>query len=146
MPTIPAPLPPPAPAANWRDLPITPGAWRWGMVDGRSTALFGPAGAAPLASLTCDKPAGRVLLARAGSGPGHVPMAVTTTFGTRPLLSEPLVSPAGWLAVPLHASDPILDSIAFSRGRFALDAAGLEALLLPSWPEIARVIEDCRRS
>jgi len=44
----------------------------------------------------------------------------------------------------LSARDPLLDAIAFSRGRFALEAAGLETLYLPAWPELSRVIEDCR--
>jgi len=34
--------------------------------------------------------------------------------------------------------------MAFSRGRFALETAGQETLYLPSWPEISRVVEDCR--
>ena len=46
--------------------------------------------------------------------------------------------------VPIAAADKLLDAIAFSRGRFALEAAGQETLYLPSWPEISRVIEDCR--
>ncbi len=37
-----------------------------------------------------------------------------------------------------------LDRIAFSRGRFALEAANGRALTLPVQSEIGRVIEDCR--
>jgi hypothetical protein len=43
----------------------------------------------------------------------------------------------------LLANDPLLDAIAFSRGRF-LVAGGGETLAIPSWPEAARSIEDCR--
>ena len=71
-------------------------------------------------------------------------MAITTSTGTRPLLSEPLATRPGWITAQLRASDPILDAMAFSRGRFALDVAGLAPLYLPAWPEVARVIEDCR--
>jgi hypothetical protein len=46
--------------------------------------------------------------------------------------------------VVLPARDALLDAIAFSRGRFALEAAGLETLYLPSYPEISRVVQDCR--
>jgi hypothetical protein len=60
------------------------------------------------------------------------------------LMSDPARSPAGWLVVVLTARDPLLDAMAFSRGRFALEAAGLETLYLPAWPELSRVIEDCR--
>lgn len=163
VPTAPPPAPPPAPIprpvavlppplpappADWRDAAQTPGDWRWALVDGRSRAGFSQPGAGELAALTCDRSAEQVLLARAGGGAdsseGHVAMAVTTTTGTRPLLSEPLLSPPGWLVVPLKAGDPILDAIAFSRGRFALEAQGLPTLTLPAWPELSRVIEDCR--
>jgi len=32
----------------------------------------------------------------------------------------------------------------FSRGRFMVHVDGLPDLILPSWPEPAHVIEDCR--
>lgn len=116
------------------------------MVGGRSTASFGLPGAGPLVTLACDRPITTVLLARSGAGgEAHQPMAVTTTTGTRPLLSEPLLSPPGWLVAEIRARDPILDAIAFSRGRFVLDVAGQPILALPSWPEVSRVIEDCRQ-
>ena len=140
----PAPLPPPAPVANWRDVPITPGDWRWSMADSKSTATFTTPGGVTLVRLTCEKFLGEVRLSRAGTSTGHVPMALTTTTGTRPLLSEPLVSAPGWTTAQIRANDPILDAVAFSRGRFALDVAGAPPLYLPSWPEIARVVEDCR--
>ncbi len=151
VPVIVAPprlAPPPGPPTGWRDLPITPGEWRWQLEGTRSVARYGTPGAAPLVKLACDRAAGQVLLARAGSGaeiPGsHIPMAITTTTGTRPLTSEPAVSEPGWVTTAIRTTDPILDAMAFSRGRFALDTAGLPMLLLPSWPEVSRVIEDCR--
>jgi hypothetical protein len=139
---IPAPLP--KPPADWRDAPQTTGDWTWSLKAGKSTAEFAPRGAAPLASLVCDRGGRQVLLSRGGSGEGHVAMAITTTTGTRPLLSEPLLSQPGWLTVTLRPGDPILDAIAFSRGRFAFEAAGQPTLYLPAWPELSRVIEDCR--
>jgi hypothetical protein len=44
----------------------------------------------------------------------------------------------------LAASDPLLDGIAFSRGRIAVAMAGGVPLVVPAWPEAARTIEDCR--
>lgn len=141
---VPEPAPLPLPPADWRDAPQTPGNWFWGQIGGRSTASFGLLGAAPLLTLSCDRAAGMVHLARAGAAPTAIPLAVATTSVRRPLLSDPALSPAGWLVVPLGARDSLLDAIAFSRGRFALEAAGLETLYLPAWPELSRVIEDCR--
>jgi hypothetical protein len=140
---VPPPLP--KPPADWRDAAQSPGTWRWGLVQGRSTASFVAPGGAIVASLACNRTAAQVLLSRAGpGGEAHQPIAVTTSNGTRPLLSEPLLSAPGWLTVELRPVDPILDAIAFSRGRFALEAAGQPPLYLPSWPELSRVVEDCR--
>ncbi len=150
-PPVIAPIPvPPAPKlpANWRDLPVTPGQWSWALENGRSIARFGSPDAPPLVILSCDRAALQVLFARAGTGaeiPGqHLPMAISTTTGIRALTSEPAVSLPGWITAPIRTSDPILDAMAFSRGRFALETAGLAMLSLPSWPEVSRVIEDCR--
>ena len=44
----------------------------------------------------------------------------------------------------MPARDPLLDAMAFSKGRFALEVAGLPTLYVPSYPEVTRVIEDCR--
>jgi hypothetical protein len=150
-PPLPAPVirssPQPAPvrpAADWRDVAITPGTWTWGMAGPKSVARFGTPGAAPLLSLTCEKAAGEVQLARAGTAAVPVAMAITTTTGTRQLVSEPAASPAGWVTTRIKQRDGVLDAMAFSRGRFAVDVAGLPTLYLPSWPEVSRVIEDCR--
>jgi hypothetical protein len=43
----------------------------------------------------------------------------------------------------LLANDPLLDAIAFSRGRFLVSEGGA-TLAIPTWPEAARSIEDCR--
>ena len=141
-PIQPAPLP--LPPTDWRDAPQTPGNWAWAMAGGRSTATFsGPSGAA-LVTLSCDRAQGRVLLSRTGAAAAALPLAVTTTSTRRPLLSDPSYPAQGWLVVPIAATDGLLDAIAFSRGRFALETAGQETLYLPSWPEISRVVEDCR--
>ena len=44
----------------------------------------------------------------------------------------------------LLANDPLLDAMAFSRGRFLVSDGSGPALAVPSWPEAARSIEDCR--
>ena len=44
----------------------------------------------------------------------------------------------------LAANDPLLDAIAFSRGRFLVSSGTGSVLAIPSWPEAARAIEDCR--
>ena len=143
---VPAPVPAPRPApaqADWRDAPQTPGNWYWRVAGGNSQASFGLPGA-PVAMLTCDAASRSVVLARAGSITTSVPVTVRTTFALRPLSSDPAASKPGWMAVRLAPRDSLLDQIAFSRGRFTIEVAGFAPLYLPSWPEISRVIEDCR--
>ena len=132
QPRPPAPLPPPPPAV-WEDAPLTPGDW-----------IYRNEGAVTLAAfdnrfrLRCDGP-GRVSLhLPGGDGPA---LTVRTSDGARSLPAQPR---SGALVADLPAGDPLLDQIAFSRGRFAVEAQGTGRLILPAWPEIARVIEDCR--
>jgi hypothetical protein len=40
--------------------------------------------------------------------------------------------------------DPLLDAIAFSRGRIGFSTSGLAAMVVPPWGEVGRVVEDCR--
>ena len=71
-------------------------------------------------------------------------MTIRTSYGAR---NFPLsVSPdyPGHVFVPMAANDPFLDSLVFSRGRFSVEVPGTPTLILPAWPEPARVIEGCR--
>lgn len=114
------------------------------MDGGKSSARYGRGGFAPVVRFSCDRAGGRVLLMVAGNAAAAVPMAVRTTSALRPMASVPAISPPGWLAVAIPARDPLLDAMAFSRGRFTIEVTGLETLYLPAWPELSRVIEDCR--
>jgi hypothetical protein len=138
------PPPPVAIAPDWRDRPITPGAWRWDLVGGASSARFAEGPSGPLLEFRCDRRSGAVLMIRPGTGSDAVVTTVTTTSASRPLTARPLRGPTPQLAVALPARDPLLDAIVFSRGRFMVETQGLPTLYLPSWPEVARVVEDCR--
>lgn len=146
-PPAPPPTPLPPPPADWRDAAQTPGTWRWNLVDGVSAASFGANQTDPVVMLICDRPNKRVRLHRATDpfrpAPA-TPLQVVTTSMSRPMLSDPALSTGGWLVVSLPVNDPLLDAIAFSRGRFALETAEKETLYLPSSPELSRVVEDCR--
>jgi hypothetical protein len=47
-------------------------------------------------------------------------------------------------AARVNSNSPVLDAMAYSRGTFALESSGAPAVYVPSWPEVARVVEDCR--
>jgi len=80
---------------------------------------------------------------RAGTSNGNAAMTVRTETATRTLAGLPLMESAD-LRAELAARDPLLDAMAFSKGRFAIETPGVPPLYLPSWPEVTRVIEDCR--
>jgi hypothetical protein len=81
---------------------------------------------------------------RPGTGADPTAMSVTTTNGSQPLSARPAGGATSMLIVSIPARDPLLDAIVFSRGRFAVETRGMAPLYLPSWPEVARVVEDCR--
>ncbi|WP_374412323.1 hypothetical protein [Novosphingobium colocasiae] len=134
----PAAPPPRAPAATgWIDLPATPGNWVWRPLPGGSQAVF----ADGQFTLRCDAVARTVTLIRAGTASGPATMTVSTTGSSRSLTAQPQ---ADGLSAVLTARDPLLDAMAFSRGRFAIAVPGMPLLTIPNWAEVGRVIEDCR--
>ena len=107
-------------------LTIAPGQWSYAATATGSEARYGA-----YLVLRCDRATRTVTVMRPGIAPGV--LTVVTDSTTRNL-------PVGGR---LLANDPILDAIAFSRGRFIVSGGGA-ALAIPSWPEAARSIEDCR--
>lgn len=144
-PPVAAPLPAPT-YQSWMDVPATPGDWRYRAMPGGTRASFGTGGT-PLFEMACEPP-GRIVLIRAGAGVGGggassagTTMEVLTETASRAL---PAASAEGGVSAQVSARDPLLDAMAFSKGRFAIRTAGLPTLYLPAWPEVTRVIEDCR--
>lgn len=140
----PPPPPPPPPPADWRDAPATPGTWSYRSDPTAPTAEFGSTPGQPLLSLRCERAAGLIRLRSVGAATGPLPLTITTTSARRAFTVAPEQAqpPAVGLAIP--ARDPILDAMVFSRGRFMIEVPGLPTLYLPAWPEVARVVEDCR--
>jgi hypothetical protein len=71
-------------------------------------------------------------------------MTIQTSSTRRPVTGSAQPGPPPAIAVIFAPNDPLLDAMAFSRGRFAVETAGKPTLYVPSWPEVSRVIEDCR--
>ncbi|TPG18491.1 hypothetical protein EAH87_10280 [Sphingomonas koreensis] len=141
----PPPAPAPTPAGDWRDWPLTPGDWVYRQ-DGRgSIALFGPAGADAAVTLRCDAATRRVYLSRAGTAAPASAMTIVTTSLTRALPSQPTGGSPAYMAAALTPGDRLLDAIGYSRGRFLIQQAGMPTLVVPAYPEILRVTEDCRK-
>jgi hypothetical protein len=49
-----------------------------------------------------------------------------------------------YIATEIAPRDSMLDAMALSRGRIAINVAGQKPIAIPSWAEITRVVEDCR--
>ncbi|WP_374406059.1 hypothetical protein [Pelagerythrobacter sp.] len=148
-PPTPAPTPtptPPPPVAqpqydNWADAPATPGDWHLRETGSGPQAVFGPSAGEATFAFTCNRADRTVTLMRAGAAAGASSLVVRTETrdGTLPARTA-----GATLAASLPAADPLLAAMAFSKGRFAVETAGLPTLYIPSWPEMTRVIEDCR--
>lgn len=137
-----APLPAPAPVGDWQDWPMTPGDWAYRRDARGSIALFGPAGADARLTLRCDRLQGRLFLSRAGAGGDR--MTVRTSSTTRAVPARPTGGTPAYLAAELATTDPLVDAMGFSRGRFVVETPGQPPLVLPAWAEVLRVAEDCR--
>ncbi|MGN7159321.1 hypothetical protein [Sphingomonas sp. SAFR-052] len=137
----PAPVAPPTPVGDWRDLPRSPGDWQYRGLGTGSAASYGVRGAAPVATLTCNRAARQVTMVFATVRPAAGTVTIRTTSTQRSLTVQPM---AGGVGASLPASDKLLDAIGFSRGRFVVEGAAVGRLVLPSWAEILRVTEDCR--
>ncbi|GGD96351.1 hypothetical protein GCM10011515_15310 [Tsuneonella deserti] len=123
------------------DAPQTPGDWRYGPAAGGTAARFGEPGSEARFTIACLLPARTVQLVRNGPVASGGPMTLRSESATRAVSAAPS---ADGLRAALSANDPLLDAIAFSKGRFAVETPGAPPLYLPSWPEVTRVIEDCR--
>ena len=95
-----------------------------------------------LVVLRCDAGDRRIYLSRSGSAPA--PLTVRTTSTTRAVAVQPTGGDSSYVAVALAPNDPLLDAMAFSRGKLVFEQAGAARLVLPAWAEIGRVVEDCR--
>ena len=144
----PAPAPaalPPVPQApvydSWIDAPATPGVWRYGPNSTGSEAGFWSTGGMPLLRLSCRTASRSLVLSLPDNGARQPVVTVRAETATRTLAAR--LSDREMTA-ELPATDPLLDAMALSKGRFAIETEGLPPLYLPSHAEVSRVIEDCR--
>ena len=149
--TLPAPAPTPtstpAPApvtSDWMDAPQTPGDWRYTGAFAGGVAQFGDSGSEARFTIRCEAASRTIVLSRAGQASGASRMIVRTESQTRALAATAAASTLPAVEARIAATDRLLDAMALSKGRFAIELAGTPTLYLPSWAEVTRVIEDCR--
>ncbi|MBH1943519.1 hypothetical protein I5L01_04655 [Erythrobacter sp. YJ-T3-07] len=136
-PPAPTPQPGPPPAQNWIDRPQTPGDWSYGTGYGGTLAQFSDRGTTRFA-IACDNQRNILLIRPQEPGPE---MMIRTETTQRILTGTPV---NGALIARLAPNDPLLDAMAITRGRFAVEVTGAPGLYVPAWAEVTRVVEDCR--
>ncbi len=120
------------------DAPLTPGGWRYDRLERATDANFRSPANQRLVSLSCLHD-GQVSITVRSSGAG--PVTIRSETAARALIAN---QSGGFSYILLSATDPLLDAMALSKGRFAVEVEGLAPLILPSHAEVSRVIEDCR--
>jgi hypothetical protein len=118
------------------------GSWIYSANATGSEASFLNASALPQLTIRCTRSTRRMIIAKPATGAAAM-MTVWTSSAVRavPASFDPLTQR---ISVEMVSNDPLLDSLAFSRGRIGISVAGAPSLVVPAWPEVARVIEDCR--
>jgi len=131
-----------APAVDYSIAQPASGSWSYVAVPGGSEARFTDSTATIRLTIHCTKANRRVMISHTSSAPA-ASLNVWTSSATRnlPARFEPQ---AMRVSADLAATDPLLDAISFSRGRFVVSMPGASALVVPAWPEPTRAIEDCR--
>ena len=118
------------------------GNWTYATASDGSEAAFASEAGAPQLWLHCTRATRRVSIAKPASAAAPF-LNFWTSAVTRsaPAAFDPAT---GRLSIELDANDALLDGIANSRGRIGIAAGTQPPLVVPAWPEAARVIEDCR--
>jgi hypothetical protein len=137
------PTPADAPAAS--DLsyatPIA-GSWAYAATADGSEATFSNASNQPQLTIRCTRSTRRVSILK--PAPSAAPSLWVWTSSQVKSLPATFDSTTSRVSTDLWAYDAFLDAIASSRGRIGFSTSGLAALVVPPWPEVGRVIEDCR--
>ena len=119
-----------------------PGSWTYAALAGASESTFRDSSARPQLWIRCTRASRQVSIARPASAAAPF-LLIWASAATRSLPAS--FDPAtGKITAQLTMMDPLLDALAFSRGRIGVSVSGQPALVAPSYEEIARVVEDCR--
>jgi hypothetical protein len=137
-----APLHAQSTVADFSYSPVSPGTWTYRAVTGGSEASFVDGTGTTRMVIACGRVTRLVTISRVSAAPA-ARMSFWTSTLSRDLASR-FDQPSGRVVAQVGGLDPLLDAIAFSRGRFAVSMPGYPALVLPAGTEIGHVVEDCR--
>jgi hypothetical protein len=118
------------------------GDWTYNATADGSEARFIDTTSNPQLIVHCTRATRHVTISKPATAAAPV-VNVWTSSQTRSV-------PAGFnpatarLSLDFQPYDALLDAISTSRGRIGFSVGTQPALVVPPWPEIARVVEDCR--
>jgi hypothetical protein len=118
------------------------GDWTYSATADGSEATFANTSAQPQLTLRCTRSSRRITILK--NAPAASPTLWVWTSSQSRSLPATFDAASGRIGADLGAYDPFLDAIAASRGRIGFSTSGLEALVVPPWADVGRVIEDCR--
>ena len=141
--TPPIPAPPiTQPPVDFATATPLAGNWSYATASDGSEATFSNSSGNAQLWIHCMRATRRVSIAKPASAAAPF-LNVWTSSLTRSVPAS--FNPAtGRLTVEVAGNDTILDAIATSRGRAAFTVGTQPALVVPTWSEPSRVIEDCR--
>jgi hypothetical protein len=118
------------------------GDWSYATTADGSEATFSNSSRQRQLTIRCARSTRRVAFLK--TAPTGAPFLWVWTSSLKKNLPAAYDAASARVISDLQAYDPMLDAIAASRGRIGFSSSGLAALVIPPWPEVARVIEDCR--
>ncbi len=121
---------------------VEPGSWSYARMARGSAARFGTEAGAYGFAIECETGDRSIVLRILRVNPS-APDATAVLRASSTLKSVAVTGGGAFGIARLTARDPILDALAFSRGKFGVAIDGRERWL-PTWPELTRVVEDCR--
>ena len=133
---------------DWIDAPRTPGSWSYyAEMVGNSrygVANYTSPDGTQLFTIMCSSGSGSIILQRWVDSVGQLPLTIRTETLDRTLTAPRDPEGRNMVAAIVRPNDPLLDAMALTKGRFAVETSGKPTLYLPAWAEVTRVIEDCR--
>lgn len=118
------------------------GSWTYTPAADGSEARFADSTNNPQLVVHCTRATRHVTISKAATAAAPT-INVWTSSQTRSVAST-FNPAAGRLSIDLQPYDALLDAISTSRGRIGFSVGTQPPLVVPPWPEIARVVEDCR--
>ena len=133
------------PTGPWIDWVISPGSWVYRRDARGSIALFGTLGADALVTLRCDQARRRIYLTRADeAGTGSGTITIRSSSAMKRFSASATGATPPYIAAEIMPGDSILDAMAYTRGRIALEVSGQQSIAIPVWSELPRIVDDCR--